>query len=112
MAAGPSLDDNLEFLRENQGKKTIIAVGTVFRKLLENKIVPDMAAVLDPQERTYKQIEGLEDKKVPMLLAVTAYWKFAANYKGDKYLVPLAGMHEERENEEAWVIGGRSHIWQ
>ncbi len=106
VAAGPSLDDNLEFLRENQGKKTIIAVGTVFRKLLENKIVPDMAAVLDPQERTYKQIEGLEDKKVPMLLAVTAYWKFAANYKGDKYLVPLAGMHEERENEEAWVIGG------
>ena len=80
-------------------------MGTVFRKLLENKIVPDMAAVLDPQERTYKQIEGLEDKKVPMLLAVTAYWKFAANYKGDKYLVPLAGMHEEQENEEAWVIG-------
>lgn len=106
VAAGPSLDDKLEFLRENQGKKTIIAVGTVFRKLLENEILPDMVAVLDPQERTYKQIEGLEDKKVPMLLAVTAYWKFAANYQGDKYLVPLAGMHEEQESEEAWVIGG------
>ena len=70
VAAGPSLDDNLEFLRENQGKKTIIAVGTVFRKLLEKQIIPDMIAVLDPQERTYKQIEGLEDKKVPRYFSV------------------------------------------
>lgn len=106
VAAGPSLDDNLEFLRENQGKKTIIAVGTVFRKLLENEIMPDMVAVLDPQERTYGQMEGLENQKVPLLVAVTAYWKFAANYKGDKYLIPLAGVHEENEKEEPWVIGG------
>lgn len=106
VAAGPSLDDNLEFLRQNQGKKTMIAVGTVFRKLLENGIVPDIVTVLDPQARTYKQIEGLEDQNVPMLLGVTAYWGFAANYQGDKYLVPLPGVHEEKENEEVWAIGG------
>lgn len=106
VAAGPSLDDNLEFLKENQGKKTMIAVGTVFRKLLENGIVPDMVAVLDPQERTYKQIEGLEEQNVPMLIGATACWRFAANYPGDKYLVPLPGVHEERESGEAWEIGG------
>lgn len=106
VAAGPSLDDNLDFLKENQGKKTVIAVGTVFRKLLECGIMPDMVAVLDPQERTYRQIEGLEEEKVPMLVAVTAYWKFAANYQGDKYLIPLMGVHEEKEKEEPWAIGG------
>ncbi len=106
VAAGPSLDDNIEFLRQNQGRKTIIAVGTVFRKLMENGIVPDIVTILDPQERTYRQIEGLEDQSVPMLLGVTAYWRFAANYQGDKYLVPLTGVHEETESEEAWAIGG------
>lgn len=38
VAAGPSLDDNLQFLRENKGKKTIIAVGTVLKKLLSMKL--------------------------------------------------------------------------
>lgn len=110
VAAGPSLDDNMEFLRENQGKKTIIAVGTVFKKLLNHNITPDMVAILDAQERTYKQIEGLEDKKVPMLLGITAYWKFAAAYKGEKYLIPLKVMENldnitEKYND-VWEGGG------
>lgn len=105
-AAGPSLDGNLAFLRESQGKRTLIAVGTVFKKLLACNIMPDMVVVLDPQPRTYKQIEGAESEKVPMLLAMTAYWKFAANYQGDKYLVPLSDVYEEKGEEEAWEIGG------
>lgn len=110
VAAGPSLDDNMEFLRESQGKKTIIAVGTVFKKLLNNNITPDMVAILDAQERTYKQIEGIEGQKVPMLLGITAYWKFAAAYKGEKYLIPLKGM-ESLDNitekyDDVWEGGG------
>ena len=110
VAAGPSLDDNLEFLRESLGKKTIIAVGTVFKKLLEMEILPDMVVISDPLKRTYQQIEGVEEQKVPMLLAMTAYWKFAAAYQGEKYLVPLKAV-EELDNitekyEDAWDIGG------
>lgn len=110
VAAGPSLDDNLEFLRENAGKKTIIAVGTVFKKLLEQGICPDLVTVLDPQERTYRQIEGVEDQKVPMLLGITAYWKFAAAYQGEKYLIPSEGLEEidniTEKYEDAWNMGG------
>lgn len=110
VAAGPSLDGNLDFLRENQGKKTIIAVGTVFKKLLELDILPDMVVISDPLKRTYRQIEGVEDQKVPLLLAMTAYWKFAAAYQGEKYLIPLKAV-EELDNitekyEDAWDIGG------
>ncbi|MBD5497000.1 MAG: DUF115 domain-containing protein [Lachnospiraceae bacterium] len=110
VAAGPSLDDNMEFLRENQGKKTIIAVGTVFKKLLNHNIIPDMVAILDAQERTYEQIEGFEEQKIPMLLGMTAYWKFAAAYKGEKYLIPLRGM-ESLDNitekyDDVWAGGG------
>lgn len=110
VAAGPSLDDNLDFLRENLGKKTIIVVGTVFKKLLGQEIRPDMVVISDPQERTYQQIEGVEEENIPMLLAMTAYWRFAAAYQGEKYLIPLKVV-EELDNvtekyEDAWDIGG------
>ncbi|MBD5464733.1 MAG: DUF115 domain-containing protein [Lachnospiraceae bacterium] len=108
VAAGPSLDDSLEFLRKNSGTKTIIAVGTVFKKLLGQGICPDMVVIADPQERTYRQIEGVEEQKIPMLLAMTAYWKFAAAYQGEKYLIPLKveldNMKEKYNN--VWGCGG------
>ncbi|MDE7224116.1 MAG: DUF115 domain-containing protein [Acetatifactor sp.] len=110
VAAGPSLDDSLDFLRENQGEKTIISVGTVFKKLLKLKISPDMVVISDPVEQTYQQIEGVEEQKIPILLAMTAYWKVAAFYQGEKYLIPVKSV-EELDNitekyENAWDIGG------
>ena len=111
VAAGPSLDDSMDFLRENQGKKTLIAVGTVFKKLIENNIIPDLVVVLDPQARTCKQIEGVEEQKVPMLIAISAYWGFAKAYQGEKYLVPIAQSKEildyAKENKlDLWGCGG------
>lgn len=111
IAAGPSLDENLDFLRENRGKKTLLAVGTVFKKLLENQIVPDLVVVTDPQARTYKQIEGIEDQEVPLLIGMSAYWKFAAAYQGDKYLIPTMDMEEIAEfakerKVDLWRCGG------
>lgn len=109
IAGGPSLDENMDFLRENQGKRTLLAVGTVFKKLLNSGIVPDLVVFLDPQERIYGQIEGAEQSRVPMLLALTAYWKLARNYKGDKYLIPLTNLEEGKgfeEYKDAWESVG------
>lgn len=90
VAAGPSLDDTLEFLQNNKQERVVVAVGTVFRKLLNLGIRPDLVVVMDPQERTYRQLEGLEKENIPLLLDIGAYWKFAAKYKGEKYLIPFA----------------------
>ena len=97
IAAGPSLDENLDFLRANQGKRTLVAVGTVFRKLIDCGITPDIVVISDPQARTYKQIEGLEEQKVPLFIGMSAYWKFAAAYQGDKYMIPTMDMEEIHE---------------
>lgn len=86
VAAGPSLDHNLEFLRKVSGSKVIIAVGTVWKKLLSLDIVPDYVVVMDAQLRTFRQFEGIEDTRVPLILDSTACWKFAAAYKGKKYI--------------------------
>lgn len=114
IAAGPSLDDSMEFLRNNQGKKTLVAVGTVYKKLIQNNIIPDMVVVLDPQERTCKQIEGLENEKIPLLIGMTAYWGFAASYRGEKYLIPMidivdiveASNYAKEQEWEFWSCGG------
>jgi hypothetical protein len=86
-AAGPSLDKNYLKLKEVKDKGIILATGTVFKKLLKAGIIPDYVLVTDPNARVYKQIAGEEDSKVPMLILSTAYYGFAANYKGKKYLV-------------------------
>lgn len=108
VAAGPSLDESMDFIRQNKGKKTVVAVGTVFKKLLAAQIEPDIVVVVDPQARTYKQIEGVEESQTPLLIAMSAFWKFAAAYKGEKYLVPVAQTME-------MIQYSRSHelkIWE
>lgn len=111
VAAGPSLDDNMDFLRENKGKKTIIAVGTIFRKLIQAGIEPDLVVVMDPQKRTFKQLEGVENEKVPMVLSLVTYWEFARKYSGTKYMLPVVGdektaKYAEEHGEELWATGG------
>lgn len=112
VAAGPSLDENMELLRSWQGQKTIVAVGTVFKKLLAAGIRPDYVAVMDPQERTLKQIDGVEKERVPMILDMASYWGFAADYQGPKYLVCTPGREKVIEDYakthqvEMWTGGG------
>lgn len=47
IGGGPSLDDNLEWIKENQNKFFIVTVGAAFKKLLDNKIKIDMLFSLD-----------------------------------------------------------------
>lgn len=108
VAAGPSLDDTLESLRRWQGQKKIICVGTVFKKLISRGIRPDYVVVIDPQERTLKQIEGLEAESVPMILGMTAHWGFAEKYQGEKYIVH---MHTFDEKVRYHVATIANEVW-
>ncbi|MDX9754167.1 MAG: DUF115 domain-containing protein [bacterium] len=47
-AAGPSLDKNIQQLRDRQAQYPIIAVDTAFRTLQKNGIVPDIVVAADP----------------------------------------------------------------
>jgi hypothetical protein len=49
LAAGPSLDNNIDFIKENQEKFIIITIGAVYKKLFENGIIPDVVTTVDPQ---------------------------------------------------------------
>lgn len=99
VAAGPSLDHNFMELRKlkDKNKAILLVTGTVFKKLMKAGIRPDYVIVTDPNPRVYKQIAGLEDQDVPMLYLSTAFYSFAANYRGKKYLVCQRGYKKAEE---------------
>jgi hypothetical protein len=47
IAAGPSLDENLEWIKKNQDKFFIITIGAAYKKLLVNNIKIDMITSVD-----------------------------------------------------------------
>ncbi|BAK74558.1 6-hydroxymethylpterin diphosphokinase MptE-like protein [Arcobacter sp. L] len=47
LAAGPSLDENIEWIKEHQNKFFIVTIGAAYKKLLSNNIRIDMITTLD-----------------------------------------------------------------
>ena len=89
IAAGPSLDKNIDELKnalDNGAPVKVICVGTVFRKLIKAGIAPDIFCIMDPDKRTYVQIEGCEDQTIPLIINTTAYYEVSQNYQGKKYI--------------------------
>lgn len=97
VAAGPSLDQSIDLLKNKPVNSVIIAVGRVYRKLHNDGIDVDYVTFLDSAERTYGQYDRLEETGVPLLIASTAYKGFAINTKSDKYLICQNGMSEAEE---------------
>lgn len=88
VAAGPSLDYNFkELKRVKKEDSIIIAVGTVFRKMIKENIPIDYVVISEANERIIGQIREVENQDIPMLLLSTANHKFAKLYQGPKYLV-------------------------
>lgn len=69
VAAGPSLDNNIQELKAVEGKAFIMAVDTAMKPLLQAGIKPDMFITVDPVKDMflYEQ-EGIEE--IPMILSV------------------------------------------
>ncbi|HON55928.1 MAG TPA: DUF115 domain-containing protein, partial [bacterium] len=53
VSAGPSLDENIDELKKHKDKFIIIAVDTVYKKLLKSEIIPHFTISIDPQNKSY-----------------------------------------------------------
>lgn len=49
IGAGPSLGKNLKWLKENQDKFILVAIGATYKKLFDNGITPDIVTTVDPK---------------------------------------------------------------
>ncbi len=85
ISAGPSLDENIAFLKESKCRRGLIAVNTVLRRLLNEGIKPDIVAAADPSLSLESHIKGIEDITLDMVLIGdwVLSWKYAELYRGD-----------------------------
>ena len=112
IAGGPSVDHVIKELGNWQGTKTLIAVGTIWKRLLSEGIKPDFVVFMDPYDTVYGQVKDVEDTTPTFLLSMSTYWKVARTYKGKIFTVcvdgPEYGIREyaSQNGLELWPSGG------
>ncbi len=82
VAAGPSLNRNIEMLREAKGRAVIIAVGTAMKVLQKHDIIPDFIVSIDPQPITYEHFRGHICQNSALLTAIQSYPEVVQTFKG------------------------------
>lgn len=112
IAAGPSFDDNLEFIRESIGNRNTIAVNTVLRRLSSENICPDISVAADPYEQLYAHIKDIlpYTEEIPLIADKLTYWKYCEDYRGEKCFVSTAAGRfipgALKPNDDVWEVGG------
>lgn len=92
VAGGPSLDKNIEQLKERPEDVVVFAVGTVYKQLLKRGIPINYVVISDLL--VYDQVAGIEHPDIPILLLATADRRISQQYQGKIYLVCQQGYKE------------------
>lgn len=113
VAAGPSLEKNVEILKQAKNRAFILCVDTAARFLLQHNIIPDMIATFDPEKGT-QYFDKLDISNIPLLISGDSDWHavqaaspnkvFFASVQNDFY----TQLFEEEEKTVLDVDGGGS----
>ncbi|MCR5419500.1 MAG: DUF115 domain-containing protein, partial [Lachnospiraceae bacterium] len=112
VAAGPSLDYCTNFINDSKGKKGIIAVNTVIKRLAKEMITPDIIVAADSRKQLLDHLSGYEQftKNISLIADETTFWQYIANYLGDICLVPTPNGKglplSNPDGAELWEIYG------
>ncbi len=89
ISAGPSLNDNIDFLRESVGKRVLIATNAVLYRLKDEDIIPDVVVMLDPLPSLVRHINGVEEyySRIPLVALDSGSSTFIEKYRGEVYLL-------------------------
>lgn len=94
VAAGPSLDKNIDLLREAKGKAFIIATDTAVRHLIKHDIMPDVMVTLDAM----KPADYISDpvvQKIPMFCVLSCNYRIMDFHQGMKIWFNTGGFLEK-----------------
>ncbi|NOH16449.1 motility associated factor glycosyltransferase family protein [Clostridium cochlearium] len=85
-SAGPSLEKDLNTMKEKRDYIKIFAVGRALDILIKNGIKPDILTILDAGQSVYNQIKGYENLEIALcFLSTGSRWAVEA-YRGPKYM--------------------------
>ncbi len=92
VSAGPSLDKNIEQLKEVKGKCVIICVGTALKALLQKNIEPDFVVSIDGGEKNFEHFDGCKINS-PLVYDLTLYPKILKEYEGPLIIAEIASIY-------------------
>ena len=93
VAGGPSMDQQLDWLKANQHRLTIFAVSRIAAKLMSNGITPDIVVTVDPQAFSFDVSREMMQYAEDFLLVhayhahpwIVAQWAGKNLYLGDRF---------------------------
>lgn len=85
VAAGPSLDKNVEELKRAKGRAFIIAVDSAIRTLVKHDIMPDMTVTIDPNKANYYLYQDKRIRQIPLLVCFNAVWGTSVLHYGKRF---------------------------
>lgn len=86
IAAGPSLEENIPYLKELSQKYIVVAVGTVLKRLTRLGIKPDYVVMTDAQHNMMNQISGVDTSELSLIYLPTVYYEVLNVWEGAKYM--------------------------
>lgn len=96
LGGGPTLDENIEWIKTNQSKFIVIAVGRITHRLAEEGIIPDAIMTIDPTELSFsnsKDILCFSDKSLLVSsnhpnYKLAGQWQGRSVYMGQRLAIP------------------------
>ncbi len=85
VAAGPSVEQNIEYLRELKGRAVIFAVDRILDYLLDNGVEPDFVVSVDPKKPT-EYFSKRNNIKIPLICYMESNYEILDLHKGKKIL--------------------------
>ena len=100
VASGPSLNDNLEYIKAEIGKKSIVCVESALKKLIKEGIRPDYVVLIDPTVLVMRYIDDIEEDTSDSVLVAydEAYWGYVHSFTGRKCII------KKNEVKDVWSV--------
>jgi hypothetical protein len=111
VAAGPSLDKNIDLLHEAKGKAILIAVGTAVKAMQKKGIQPDFIVTVDPQSVNYELFKVIDTKAAYLITEMTSNWLIVENYEGPIFVsgkCPVANWFGDAVEDKGFTASGGS----
>jgi Uncharacterized protein conserved in bacteria len=110
-AAGPSLNINIDQLKEAKGKAIIVAVDRAYEMFIAHDIEPDFVVLMDPRKKL-EHCGGQKGFKAPLICKLEASPEVMNNHKGTKIIYNcedfIAGIYKEIGTEFLSINAGGS----
>jgi hypothetical protein len=100
VAAGPSIDKNLHFLKEYQDKCIIICADVTLFKLIQYNIKPDFVVNIDPHESIMRFWDFLDTSNLILVCPTTSNPKALEAWKGRFFFFNQSDVANSPKGEE------------